>query len=69
ALGVTVTLIAWRFAEAAPANSAAAATGALIAGLAALGVVEHLFLVLPMKDAKLFRWASAKPTDKITVGS
>jgi len=63
---------AWIAAEAAPAASAAAATGALLAGLAALGVVEHLFLVLPLKDAKIFRWASAATppaaTDKITVG-
>ena len=37
-------------------------TGMLIAGLAALGVVEHLFLVLPLRDAKMWRWAvSNKP--------
>ena len=69
AFGATVTMLAWNAAERAPASSAAAATGALLAGLAALGVIEHLFLVLRMKDAKLFRWASAKPTKKVTVGS
>ncbi|WBH15581.1 putative photosynthetic complex assembly protein PuhE [Sphingomonas radiodurans] len=49
---------AWTAAEAAPAGSGAAASGTLLAGLAVLGVVEHLFLVLPMRDAKMFRWAS-----------
>lgn len=46
------------------------ATGMLIAGLAALGVVEHLFLVLPMRDAKMWSWASAsrKPAAKAAVG-
>jgi putative photosynthetic complex assembly protein 2 len=48
---------AWTVAEAAPADSGAAAGATLIAGLAVLGVVEHLFLVLPMRDAKIFRWA------------
>lgn len=48
---------AWTAAEAAPAGSGAAAGGTLIAGLAVLGVVEHLFLVLPLRDGKMFRWA------------
>ena len=48
---------AWLAAEAAPDGSGAAASATLLAGLAALGVVEHLFLVLPLRDAKLFRWA------------
>ena len=56
---------AWIAAEAAPAGSGASASATLIAGLAVLGVVEHLFLVLPLRDAKLFRWAAnlnaAKP--------
>jgi putative photosynthetic complex assembly protein 2 len=70
-LSAGLTAWAWQAAEAAPANSGAAATGALLAGLAALGMVEHLFLVLPLKDAKIFQWASAaKPAvaDKISVG-
>ena len=61
---------AWIAAEAAPAGSGAAATGALLAGLAVLGVVEHLFLVLPMRDAKIFRWAagsSAKAAKAATI--
>jgi putative photosynthetic complex assembly protein 2 len=35
-----------------------AATGwSLLTGLALLGVVEHLFLVLPIRDGALWRWA------------
>jgi putative photosynthetic complex assembly protein 2 len=51
-------------AEAAPANSGASASATLIAGLAVLGVVEHLFLVLPLRDAKMWRWASSTPSTK-----
>ena len=57
AFGSGLAVWAWTVAEAAAVDSGAAATGTLIAGLAALGVVEHLFLVLPLKDAKMFRWA------------
>lgn len=56
----TAAWVAWSYAEAAPAQSGAAITATLLAGLAALGVVEHLFLVLPMRDAKLWQWASAR---------
>jgi putative photosynthetic complex assembly protein 2 len=53
---------AWRAAAAAPAGSGAAASGMLLAGLAVLGVVEHLFLVLPLRDAKMWHWASSSST-------
>lgn len=53
-----VAVWAWLTAEAAPAGSGAAASATLLAGLAVLGAVEHLFLVLPLRDAKMFRWAS-----------
>ena len=56
--GLAFAAWAWIAAEWAPAGSGMAATGALLAGLAVLGVVEHLFLVLPMRDAKMFRWAT-----------
>ena len=59
-LGSGIAAWAWMAAEAAPAGSGAAANATLIAGLAVLGVVEHLFLVLPMRDAKMFRWALGK---------
>ena len=58
AFGAGMAGWAWRMSEAAPAGGGAAACWTLLAGLAALGVVEHLFLVLPIRDAKMFRWAS-----------
>jgi putative photosynthetic complex assembly protein 2 len=57
--GGGIAVWAWSVAEAAPADSGAAAGASLIAGLAALGVVEHLFLVLPLRDATMWRWASS----------
>lgn len=55
--GCALAVWAWLAAEAAPVDSGAAASGTLLAGLTVLGVVEHLFLVLPLRDAKMFRWA------------
>ena len=57
-VGSGLAIWAWSVSGAAPAGSGAAASAMLIAGLAVLGVVEHLFLVLPLRDAKMFRWAS-----------
>lgn len=53
---------AWVSAEGAPAGSGPAVTATLLAGLAALGLVEHLFLILPVRDAKLWGWASSQPS-------
>ena len=53
---------AWLAAEWAPRGSGASASAALLAGLAVLGVIEHLFLVLPLRDAKMWRWASSSST-------
>lgn len=64
ALGGGIAAWAWRVAEAAPAESGASAGATLIAGLAVLGVVEHLFLVLPLRDAKLWQWASSNTAAK-----
>jgi len=58
-LGAAITVLAWQAGQGAAAGSGAWASGTLLAGLAALGVVEHLFLVLPLRDAKLFQWASS----------
>jgi putative photosynthetic complex assembly protein 2 len=55
--GIAVTLWAWAVSEAAPVANGTWATGALLAGFAALGVIEHLFLVLPIKDAAMWQWA------------
>ena len=62
--GSALAVWAWLAAGAAPAGSGASATGALIAGLTVLGVVEHLFLVMPVRDAKMWRWASHKSNNK-----
>jgi putative photosynthetic complex assembly protein 2 len=62
--GSVLAAWAWTAADAAPAGSGGAASATLIAGLAVLGVVEHLFLVLPMRDAKLFRWAAENKVEK-----
>lgn len=61
-LGLGLTLWAWTVAEQA-GSAGGAATGGLLAALAFLGTVEHLFLVLPMRDAALWQWA-AKNTAK-----
>ncbi len=61
-LSAGLTAWAWLAGQAAPAGSGAWASGTLLAGLAALGVVEHFFLVLPLRDAKLFQWASSTST-------
>jgi putative photosynthetic complex assembly protein 2 len=58
-LSTGLTAWAWLAGQGAPAGSGAWASGTLLAGLAALGVVEHFFLVLPLRDAKLFQWASS----------
>ena len=58
--GVAATTIAWRTAETSAPDSGIAVTAALFAALAALGVVEHLFLVLPLRDGAMWRWAHNK---------
>jgi putative photosynthetic complex assembly protein 2 len=62
ALGSGIAAWAWMVSQAAPVGSCASASGALLAGLAALGVIEHLFLVLPLRDAKMWQWASSSST-------
>lgn len=59
AFGAGLSFAAWRAAEA--ASTAGAAAGyTLLAGLAFLGLVEHLLLMLPVRDALLWAWASPK---------
>ena len=67
ALGVGVAAWAWTGAEGWPAGSGGAATGTLLAGLAVLGVVEHLFLVLPLRDGKMFLWAIDNGAPEATI--
>lgn len=62
-LGGGIVAFFWQAANAAPAASGAAVSATLLAGLSFLGVVEHLFLVLPIRDAKMWRWAASQPTE------
>ena len=56
-LAASIGLTYW-FGSNALAVTGDAATGwSLLAGLALLGVIEHLFLVLPIGDTALWRWA------------
>lgn len=59
--GTAVAIWAWRAGSLAPPHSVRSASGQLLAGLAGLGVIEHLFLVLPLKDARLWQWAASWP--------
>lgn len=59
ALGCGLAAWAWTSADRAPADSGTAVGATLLAGFAMLGVIEHLFLVLPLRDAMLWRWASS----------
>lgn len=47
----------WTAAAAATPGSGPAVTATLVTGLAALAFVEHLFLVLPLRDGAMWRWA------------
>ncbi|WP_066482739.1 MULTISPECIES: putative photosynthetic complex assembly protein PuhE [unclassified Sphingomonas] len=55
--GAGIAVWAWLAAESASGGMAITCT--LLAGLAVLGVVEHLFLVLPLRDGAMWRWFSA----------
>ena len=58
ALGLGIGWTAWGAAEA--ASGGAAITYTMLAGLAVLGTVEHLFLVMPFKDGAMWNWANNK---------
>ena len=64
ALGIGATL--WLAQTALTTAGDAAVQWSLLTGLALLGVVEHLFLVLPLRDSALWRWAiPAAPVKKL----
>lgn len=58
-LGLALAACGWVAASAAMPGSGAAASGMMLAGLAALAVIEHIFLVLPLRDARLWQWAAS----------
>ncbi|MEM6891613.1 MAG: putative photosynthetic complex assembly protein PuhE [Pseudomonadota bacterium] len=49
-------------------NTAEQAGFALLSGLTALALLEHWLLVLPLPDAKLWRWMLPSPAPKTTKG-
>ena len=65
-LGLGIGLTIWLGLAALAAQESAATAYTLLAALALLGVVEHLFLVLPLRDSALWAWARS---GKITSGS
>jgi putative photosynthetic complex assembly protein 2 len=65
----TAALLGWLvYAAATATNSHDAVKWTLLASFAALAFIEHLFLVLPVRDSALWGWAMGKakkkPTDK-----
>ncbi len=56
-LAAGIALTGWLGLEALAAQGNASIGWSLLAGLALLGIVEHLFLVLPFRDGALWRWA------------
>lgn len=56
-LALGVAGVVWLAQTALASTGAAAVQWSLLTGLALLGVVEHLFLVLPLRDSTLWRWA------------
>lgn len=67
-LATLLAATAWAMGDAAPAGSGARAAGRLAASFAVLGLVEHLFLVLPLRDGKLWKWAIARKDAAALVG-
>jgi len=58
-LGATVLFLAQRLAGAEAAQTAAGY--ALLTAIAALALLEHLLMVIPLPDAKLWRWMLPEP--------
>jgi putative photosynthetic complex assembly protein 2 len=64
ALGIAASI--WLGQTALASVGDAAVMWSLLTGLALLGVVEHLFLVLPLRDSALWRWAMpAAPANEL----
>ena len=51
------SLSGWLATQALAASGTEAMSWSLLTGLALLGVLEHLFLVIPLRDSALWRWA------------
>ena len=57
AMGIAAT---WFATTALAADGGAAVGASLLFALAALGIIEHLFLVVPVREAVLWRWARSR---------
>jgi putative photosynthetic complex assembly protein 2 len=57
--GAAAAWVGWSLANAASGGTAVALT--LATALVVLAIVEHLFLVLPLRDGAMWRWASNTP--------
>jgi putative photosynthetic complex assembly protein 2 len=63
---VVVTLLFARAALAQPTGSGAQVQFQLLASLALLGVVEHIFMLLPLRDSALWTWlVPERPAERI----
>lgn len=56
-LAALAALALWLGTRAVGLSGGAAVGGSLIFALVALGLLEHLFLIMPSRDASLWRWA------------
>ena len=55
-----IAAAAWFARTALASEGGAAVSASLLFALAALGVVEHLFLIIPFREAALWRWARSE---------
>ena len=65
-LAALAALAVWLGVRATGLGGGAAVGGSLIFALVALGLLEHLFLCLPLQDAALWRWAKANNSFRAT---
>jgi len=55
--------VLWGLGMAAPAGSGAAAAAMMLFTLAAVALLEHFFIMLPVKDSALWRWAHTRKAE------
>ena len=65
-LAALAALAIWLGTRAVSLSGGAAVGASLVFALVALGLLEHLFLVVPVKDASLWRWAKANNAFRTT---
>lgn len=65
-LTLLTAVAVWLGTRAVSLSGGAAVGASLVFALVALGLLEHLFLVVPVKDAALWRWAKSNNAFRIT---